>query len=74
MESRTDSHDPIETDTAERTRDRAYAAERAWHEAQAELPVKEKVAIPLRLQREILPILRSRRPLEPHERPWDILP
>jgi hypothetical protein len=52
----------------------AFAAKAAWHREQAALTPKEKVAILLRLQREVLPILAARRPLAPHERPWPILP
>lgn len=55
-------------------RSTAFAAKREWHASQAALPPREKVERLLRLQREILPILRQRRPLLPHERPWPIRP
>lgn len=52
----------------------SFRANAEWHAREAERPVKEKIAILLRLQREVLPILRSRRTLEPWERPWEIEP
>jgi len=61
-------------DRASELRERAFAEKRAWHIAEASKSPVEKVAILLQLQREILPILRSRRPLAPHERPWTIRP
>jgi hypothetical protein len=51
-----------------------YAAKAAWHRAQAALPVREKVAILLAMQRAYLPLLARLRPLQPHERPWPIEP
>jgi hypothetical protein len=47
---------------------------RAWHRAQASLPLKEKVRILLELQRQDLPLLARRRPLRRWERPWNIEP
>ena len=61
----TEPQEPTESDTAERLRERVFEAERAGHQTQPAQPVKEGPAILLRLQREILPILRSCRPLEP---------
>lgn len=60
--------------TAAQLRARAHAAKAAWHEQEARRSPKEKVAILLRLQREVLPILRTRRGLAPHEKPWPIDP
>jgi hypothetical protein len=74
MASKTVSPTAPEVDRAESLRAQAFVAKRAWHAEQAALSPREKVAILLRLQREILPILRSRRPLAPHERPWPIQP
>jgi len=50
------------------------ARKREWHRAQARLPLREKVRILLELQRQDLPLLAARRPLEPWERPWEITP
>jgi hypothetical protein len=69
MASETEPRHPTE---AERVA--ALAAKRAWHASQAALPPRAKVERLLRLQREILPILRRRRALLPHERPWPIEP
>ena len=73
MASRTGSRAP-DGDRAEASRKRAFAAKRDRHRARAALSPVEKIAELLRLQKEILPILRSRRPLAPHERPWEIRP
>jgi hypothetical protein len=51
-----------------------FERKRAWHRAQAALPLKEKVRILLTLQRQELPLIAKRRPLRPWERPWDIEP
>lgn len=51
-----------------------FERKRAWHEEQARLPLREKVRILLDLQRQELPLLTRRRPLQPWERPWDIAP
>ena len=51
-----------------------FERKRAWHEAQARLPLREKVRILLELQRQDLPLLARRRPLRYWERPWDITP
>ena len=40
----------------------------------AEMSLKEKVAIVLKLQRVYLPLLKRHRPLAPWERPWDVKP
>jgi hypothetical protein len=47
---------------------------RAWHRAQAHLPLVEKVRILLELQRQELPLLARQRPLRSWERPWDVTP
>lgn len=52
----------------------AFEAKRRWHEAQARLPLKEKVRILLELQKQDLPLIAARRPLRPWERPWDVEP
>ena len=51
-----------------------FERKRAWHQAQAALPLREKVRILLELQRQELPLLARRRPLRSWERPWDITP
>ena len=51
-----------------------FERNRAWHQAQASRPLREKVRILLELQRQELPLLARRRPLRPWERPWDITP
>lgn len=65
---------PAEPVTAAQGRECAHAAKAAWHAQEARRSPKEKVAILLRLQREVLPILRARRGLAPHEKPWPIDP
>lgn len=47
---------------------------RAWHRAQAEAPLQEKVRVLLELQRQDLPLIARQRPLRPWERPWDVTP
>lgn len=77
MASRIESSDTADRrspDRARELRERAFAEKDAWHRAEAARTPVEKVAILLELQREILPILRARRPLAPHERPWPIRP
>jgi hypothetical protein len=54
--------------------ERALERRRRWHEIQARLPLPEKVRILLELQRQELPLIARRRPLQPWERPWDIEP
>ncbi len=51
-----------------------FERKRAWHEAQARLPLREKVRILIELQRQELPLLARHRPLRPWERPWDVAP
>lgn len=58
----------------ERSPERRFEDKADWHRQQARLSPEEKVAILLRLQVEVLPILRARRRLEPWERPWEIRP
>jgi len=41
-----------------------------WHRAQAQRPLREKVALLLELQRQDLPLIARQRPL----RPWDVEP
>lgn len=50
------------------------ASKRAWHRAQAALPIREKVRILLELQRQDLPLLERQRPLRSWERPWPVEP
>ena len=51
-----------------------FERKREWHQAQANLPLREKVRVLLDLQRQELPLLAKRRPLRPWERPWEITP
>lgn len=60
--------------TDQQQRERAHAGMRARHEANARLPIEEKVRQLLQMQRELLPIIAARRPLKWHEKPWDIEP
>lgn len=54
--------------------DSLFAAKRRWHEAQAALPVREKVRILLQMQRDHLTLLARQRELRPWEKPWDVEP
>ncbi len=58
---------PIELEAA-----RLFAAKREWHRRQA--PLKEKVRILLKMQRDDYPLLRQRGALRSWERPWNIEP
>lgn len=51
-----------------------FERKRRWHEAQARLPLREKVRILIELQRQELELLARHRPLRPWERPWDVVP
>lgn len=53
---------------------RLFRAKANWHQAQARLPIREKVRILLELQRQELPLIARRRPLRSWERPWPIEP
>jgi hypothetical protein len=53
---------------------RLFDAKVAWHRRQSRLPLREKVSILLELQRQDLPLIRSKRPLRSWEKPWPILP
>ena len=57
-----------------RLEDEVLIRKRQWHQAQARLPVREKVRILLQLQRQDLPLIARRRALKAWERPWDISP
>jgi hypothetical protein len=50
------------------------ASKKAWHLAQASLPIREKVRILLELQRQDLPLLAKQRPLRGWEKPWPVEP
>jgi hypothetical protein len=49
--------------------EQAAHAKRAWHRAQAALPLREKVRILLELQRQDLPLIRRQRTLRSWEKP-----
>ncbi|MCL4838505.1 MAG: hypothetical protein KJ058_11140 [Thermoanaerobaculia bacterium] len=51
-----------------------WERKRAWHRAQAQLPLREKFRILLALQRQDYPILAARGALRPWERPWPVEP
>ena len=54
--------------------ERVFAAKREWHRNQAKLPLKEKVRILLKMQRDDYPILRARGKLRSWEEPWNVRP
>jgi hypothetical protein len=54
--------------------DALYERKRVWHDAQACLPLKEKVRILLELQRQDHPLIARHRRLRSWERPWTISP
>ena len=54
--------------------ERIFDAKREWHERQAQLPLKEKVAILLRMQKNSYPILKARGVLQSWQKPWDLTP
>jgi len=54
--------------------ERIFAAKKAWHQKQAQLPIKEKVRIMLKMQRDDYPILLRRGVLRSWEKPWDTEP
>lgn len=62
------------SETIEEHRARVHQSKRQWHEEQATLPYEEKVRILLRMQRDVLPMLATRRPLKWYEKPWEIEP
>jgi hypothetical protein len=48
-----------------------FEEKRRWHEAQAQLPIREKFRILIEMQRAHLPLIARLRPLKPWERPWE---
>ena len=50
--------------------ERIFAAKREWHRRQAQLPLKEKVRILLKMQKDDYPVLLKRGGLRPWEKPW----
>ena len=54
--------------------EKLYRSKRAFHERRARMPLREKVAAVLELQRIYLPLLKRHRPLAPWEHPWEIEP
>ncbi|MGV3723170.1 MAG: hypothetical protein ACO1SX_19895 [Actinomycetota bacterium] len=54
--------------------DSLFAVKRRWHEAQAALPLREKVRILLQMQRDHLPLLARQREPRSWEKPWDVEP
>lgn len=55
------------------TPEELFEAKRRWHEKQAQLSIREKFRILLRMQRECLPPI-ERRPSKPWEKPWNVGP
>ncbi len=53
---------------------RTFASKREWHRQQARLPLREKVAILLKMQKDYYPILQSRGKLQPWQKPWNVRP
>lgn len=60
-------------DPAETPGERAVAKKR-WHQANARLPLREKVRQLLALQEQDLPLIARHRPLKWYERPWPVEP
>ncbi len=54
--------------------ERLRTAKATHHTRQAHLPLKEKVARVLELQRIVWPLLKQRRALAPWEHPWNVAP
>ncbi len=54
--------------------ERLYRSKRQLHELRAGLPLPQKVADVLALQRIVGPLLARQRRLKPWERPWPIEP
>jgi len=54
--------------------ERIFAEKKLWHRRQADLPLKEKVRILLKMQRDDYPILLKRGGLRSWEKPWNIEP
>jgi len=53
---------------------RLHQAKAELHARRSRMPLKEKVAMVLELQRIYLPLLARHRPLASWERPWDVEP
>jgi hypothetical protein len=51
-----------------------WAGQARAHRIAAQRPLKEKIATLLAMQRQLLPVIASRRPLRKWERPWEIDP
>lgn len=58
----------------EQEAERIFAAKMEWHRKQAQLPLKEKVRILLKMQRDDYPLLKQRNVLRSWEKPWNIEP
>lgn len=58
----------------EQEAERLFAAKAEWHRRQAQLPLKEKVRILLKMQRDDYPLLLRRGVLKPWQKPWNIEP
>ncbi len=54
--------------------ERLFATKKEWHRKQAQLPLKEKVRILLKMQKDDYPILLKRGVLKSWEKPWTIEP
>jgi hypothetical protein len=54
--------------------DAQWKAQERAHRVAAARPLKEKIATLLVMQRQLLPVIRSRRVLREWERPWEIEP
>ena len=66
--------EPTIKSAVEQEAERIFAEKRAWHQKQANLPIKEKVRILLKMQKDDYPILKQRGVLKSWEKPWDTLP
>jgi hypothetical protein len=54
--------------------ERLYRSKAALHARRARMPLRQKVAATLELQRVYLPLLERHRPLAPWEHPWAVEP
>jgi hypothetical protein len=61
-------------DNVQAEAERIFAAKKEWHRRQAELSLKEKVRILLKMQKDDYPILLKRGVIRPWEKPWNIEP
>lgn len=54
--------------------ERLHRSKMALHASRARMPLRQKVAAVIELQRVYLPLLERHRPLLPWEHPWSVEP